>query len=80
MCLVTQLYSTLCNPMDCIPPGSFIHGDSPGKNTGEGYHFLLQYISYTIQSYNSIIYLKTEKAKNILDNIDEKQSSEFKHI
>ena len=24
------------------PPGSFVHGDSPGKNTGVGCHFLLQ--------------------------------------
>ena len=33
---------TLCNPMDCSPPGSSVHGDSPGKNTGVGCHFLLQ--------------------------------------
>ena len=25
---------TLCNPMDCSPSGSSVHGDSPGKNTG----------------------------------------------
>ena len=24
--LVTQLYLTLCNPMDCSPPGSSVHG------------------------------------------------------
>ena len=24
----------LCNAMDCSPPGSSVHGDSPGKNTG----------------------------------------------
>ena len=33
---------TLGNPMDCSPPGSSLHGDSPGKNTGVGCHFLLQ--------------------------------------
>ena len=33
---------TLCNPMDYSPPGSSIHGDSPGKNTGVGCHALLQ--------------------------------------
>ena len=27
---------TLCDPMDCSPPGSSVHGDSPGKNTGVG--------------------------------------------
>ena len=33
--------------MDCSLPGSSVHGDSPGKNTGEGYHFLLQGIFLT---------------------------------
>ena len=31
-----QSYLTLCNPMDCNLPGSSVHGDSPGKNTGVG--------------------------------------------
>ena len=33
---------TLCNPMDCIPPGSSVHGDSPGNNTRVCCHTLLQ--------------------------------------
>ena len=33
---------TLCNPMDCNPPRSSVHGESPGKNTGVGCHALLQ--------------------------------------
>ena len=33
-----QLCPTLCDPMDCSPPGSSVHG----KNTGVGCHFLLQ--------------------------------------
>ena len=37
-----QLCPTLCNPMDCNPPGSSVHGDSPGKNTKVGCHALLQ--------------------------------------
>ena len=37
-----QSCPTLCDPMDCSPPGSSVHGDSPGKNTGVGCHFLLQ--------------------------------------
>ena len=37
VCLVTQLCPTLCDPMDCSPPGSSVHGDSPGKNTGGGW-------------------------------------------
>ena len=28
----------LCSPMDCSPPGSSVHGDSPGKITGMGCH------------------------------------------
>ena len=42
MCLVAQLYLILCDPMECGLPGSSIHGDSPGKNTGGGCHALLQ--------------------------------------
>ena len=42
LCLVTQSCLTLCNPMDCNPSGSSAHGDSRGKNTGVGCHFLLQ--------------------------------------
>ena len=34
MCLVAQSRQTICNPMDCSPPGSSVHGDSLGKNTG----------------------------------------------
>ena len=36
--LVAQSCPTLCYPMDCSPPGSSVHGDSPGKNTGVGCH------------------------------------------
>ena len=51
LCLVTQLCPTLCDPMDCSPPGSSVHGDSPGKKTGVGYHALLQGIVPT-QGFN----------------------------
>ena len=42
LCLIAQSCPTLCTPMDCSPPGSCVHGDSPGKNTGAGCHALLQ--------------------------------------
>ena len=42
LCLVTQSCPTLCDHMDRSPPGSSVHGDSPGKNTGVGCHTLLQ--------------------------------------
>ena len=41
-CVLAQLSPTLCNPMDCSLPGSSVHGNSPGKITGVGCHFLLQ--------------------------------------
>jgi len=42
LCLVAQLCPTLCDPINCSPPGSSVHGNSPGKNTGVGCHALLQ--------------------------------------
>ena len=51
LCLVTQSCLTLCNPRDCSPPGSSVHGDSLGKNTGAGCHALLQRI-FPIQGLN----------------------------
>ena len=32
LCLVAQVGLILCDAMDCSPPGSSVHGDSPGKN------------------------------------------------
>ena len=40
--LLIQSCLTLCDPMDYHPPGSSVHGDSPGKNTGVGCRALLQ--------------------------------------
>ena len=47
LCLVAQLCLTLSNPMGCSPPGSSVHGDSPGNNTGVGCHALLQGVFLT---------------------------------
>ena len=33
---------TLCDPMDCSPPGSYVGGGSPGENTGVGCPDFLQ--------------------------------------
>ena len=51
LCLFAQLFLTLCNPMDCSPPGSSAHAGSPGKNTGVGCYVLLQVI-FTTQGLN----------------------------
>ena len=42
LCLASQSYLTLCNPTDSSPPGSSVHGDSPGKTTGVGCFAFLQ--------------------------------------
>ena len=34
--------SNSCDPMDCSPPDSSVHGIFPGKNTGVGCCFLLK--------------------------------------
>ena len=48
LCLVTQSCPTLCDPVDCSPPGSCVHRDSPGKNIGVGCHALLQIFTWGI--------------------------------
>ena len=70
LCLVAQLSPTLCDPMDCSPPGSSIHGDSPGRNTGVGSQSLLQGIFPTqglnpgFSNYRQILYhLATREAQ-----------------
>ena len=39
---ITQSYPILCNPVGCSPPGTSVHGDSSGKNTGVSCQALLQ--------------------------------------
>ena len=45
-CLVAQSCPTPCDPMDCSSLGSSVHGDSPGKSTGEGCYFLTPGLMY----------------------------------
>ena len=42
-----QSYPSLCHPMDCSPPGSSVHAESPGKNTAVRCQALLQGIFLT---------------------------------
>ena len=44
---VIQSRLTLCNPMDCSPPGSSVRGNLQARNTGVGSHSLLQGIFLT---------------------------------
>ena len=45
-----QLCPTLCDSTDCHPQNSSVRGDSPGKNTGVGCHFLLQCLTVRSES------------------------------
>ena len=46
-CVHAQSCLTLCNPMDCSPPDSTVHGTFPGKDTGVSCLFLLQEVFMT---------------------------------
>ena len=48
---------TLCDPMDCSPLGSSVHGILQGKNIEVGCHFLLQGIFLTQGSNMCLLYL-----------------------
>ena len=39
---------TLCDPMDCSPPGPSVRGDFPGKNTGVDFQALLHGIGASL--------------------------------
>ena len=52
-----QLCLTPGNPMDCSPPGSSVHGDTPVKNTGVGCPALLQGIFLTQRSNLHLLHL-----------------------
>ena len=57
-CLVAQSCPTFCNLMDCSPWDSFVHGDSPGKNTGVGCHTLFQGIFPTQESNPDLLHCR----------------------
>ena len=45
-----QSCPTLCDPIDGSPPGLPCPWDSPGKNTGVGCHFFLQWMKEKSES------------------------------
>jgi len=55
--------------MNCSPPGSSVHGDSPGKNTGVGCHAVLQGIFPTLG-----LNLGLDHCKQILYNLNQQGS------
>ena len=54
--LVVKSCLTLCDPMDCSPPGSSVHGIFPGKNTGVHCHSLLQGLNLHLLHCRQILY------------------------
>ena len=53
-----SVISNSLDPMDCNPPGTSVHGDSPGKNTGVGCHALLQALFPTQRSNPGLTHCK----------------------
>ena len=72
LCLVAQSCPTLCYLIGCSPPGSSVHGDSPGKNTEVGCHALLQGI-FPTQELNSGL----PRCRQILYHLSHKESPEI---
>ena len=56
MCSVVQSCLNLCDTMGCSLPGSSVHGDTPGKNTGVGCRSLLQGFFPTQESNQGILH------------------------
>ena len=65
LCLVTQSCQILHDPTDCSTPGSFVHWDSPGKNTGVGFYALHQGIFPTQGS--NLYWLSHQESLRILE-------------
>ena len=56
--LVAQSCLTIDDPMYYSPPGSSVHEDSPGKNTGVGCHAPLQGIFPTQRSNPDLLHCR----------------------
>ena len=88
LCSVSRLCPTLCNSMDCSPPGSSVDGDSPGKNTGVGCHpflqgiFLTQELNQGLLHCRQIVYWLShqESPKEWLLELKRRESKAEKHL
>ena len=61
LCLAAQACPTLCDPMGCGPPGSSVHGASPGKNTGVGCLALIHGMNPGLLPCRRILYILTHQ-------------------
>ena len=57
-CLVTKSCLTLCDPMDCSPPGFSVHGILQARILKVGCHFLIQGIFLTQGSNLSLLHCR----------------------
>ena len=64
-CAASSVVSNSCDPVDRRPPGSSVHRDSPGKNTGVGCHFLLQGILPMQQLNSRLLCLRHSRADSL---------------
>ena len=64
MCSVIQSCPTVCDPMDCSPPGS-CPWNFPGKNTGVGCHFLLQRIFLNQGSNRGLLHWQADSLPSV---------------
>ena len=71
MFLVTQSCPALCDPVNCSPSDSSVHGDSPGENIGVGCHaLLLQGIVLTQGSNPGFLHYRFFKKDTVSQAID----------
>ena len=54
--VLSQSVMSDCDPMDHSPPGTSVHRDSLGENTGVGCHALLQGIFPTKESNQGLLH------------------------
>ena len=70
-------HPTLCDPVDCSPPGSSVHGDPPGKDTGVGCHALLLGIFPTQGSNLSLLHWQADSLPLSHPGTPQKQTDTF---
>ena len=77
-CSAAQSCLTLCDPVDCSPPGSSVQGGSPSKNIGVGCHDLLQG-TFPTQGLN-LYHLRLLHCSQILDPLSHLGSPHWLYI
>ena len=79
VCVCTQSCPTLCNLMDCSPPGSSVHGIFQARNTGVSCHFLPRW-SFQSRDELCLLYLPHWQAESLSLVPPGKPSRESSHL